>query len=210
MYTIQNVRIFRFSFVLNADYYWVSLFSSRWCNGMQFKACDWLHRQLISSENRKKKKKRIISRCNIRNDDVKLTCKYESENAKIPIVTARATQLLEMNYACALVCVRVLVSYWIRKVLRVRNEFGLAGVQCLTRFIEINKWYCYVFVVKEWRKFGEREKNHRITLCSSIYSGFRHDNREIISHDGKNNNNRITIRIKIKIHKFPRVAWMNR
>lgn len=106
--------------------------------------------------------------------------------------------------------VRVLVSYWIRKVLRVRNEFGLAGVQCLTRFIEINKWYCYVFVVKEWRKFGEREKNHRITLCSSIYSGFRHDNREIISHDGKNNNNRITIRIKIKIHKFPRVAWMNR
>lgn len=210
MYAIQNVRIFRFSFVLNADYYWVSLF---FFSLMQWHAiqCMWLIAPPTDFEwKQKKEKKRIISRCNIRNDDVKLTCKYESENAKIPIVTARATQLLEMNYACALVCVRVLVSYWIRKVLRVRNEFGLAGVQCLTRFIEINKWYCYVFVVKEWRKFGEREKNHRITLCSSIYSGFRHDNREIISHDGKNNNNRITIRIKIKIHKFPRVAWMNR
>lgn len=99
---VRNLKcsVFRFSFVeILITISFISLFFSFsliQCNALRCNECDWLHRQLISSEKNVKP---------TQNDDVKLTCKYESENAKISIVTT--AQLLEMNYAwlaCVCVC----------------------------------------------------------------------------------------------------------
>lgn len=183
---VRNLKCSVF-LLLKIDYYFIHSFISLfififlWYNALHCNAkvidctADWFQA----------KRNYIIKL--MQNDDVKLTCKYESENAKISIVTT--AQLLEINYAC--VCVS-----WVRKVLRVVNKFGLADVVLFAwrNLLKLTNDTVMCFV---WKKNGvSSAKTKQKSHYARKYSGLRHmPTTKSLVMMAKTTTTRITIRI---------------